>query len=110
MILTNIPKFYIPFGVFSYHKQLVTRFHLLLDVCQTHFSEEDYQGASVYLSKVKQLYIAYFFVMGIKKRLYFGETLAEIEADFDMEAIIYNLNCSGINLYDIYDIFGIDYT
>lgn len=106
MLTSNIPiaKYKLELNSILYDNY--SKFSTLLN---NHFSEENYQGSSCYYRKLQQLIFAYYLAIYIKKRLYFGETLTEIEADLDIDNVIFNLNCNNIRLYSIYDLFEITY-
>lgn len=92
------------------NKELRTKFHELINTCiNRQFNEEKIQGYSGYYTKIQQLQLALMFAIYIKKRLYFGETLDEVEADFEIDRIKYRLQANGINLYKVYDTLEIDY-
>jgi len=92
------------------NKEVRTKFHELINTCiNRQFNEEKLQGYSGYYTKIQQLQLAIMLTIYIKKRLYFGETLDEVEADFDMDRIKYRLQANGIDLYKVYDTFNIQY-
>ena len=106
MIHSNIPSF----SNHSYTKSLFVEYwnKYLVSVIRQ-FNEEGAQGSSNNYTKLEQYWLAFILVMGIKKRIIMGETLEEVEATFSMNTIEYNLQCNGINLYKLYDIFEITY-
>lgn len=104
--MTNIPAFKDQLPVKCLFANCYSKY---LRLFTRQFLEEKHQGSAIHYTIVEQYWLAFIFVMGIKKKLYFGETLQEIEDTFNITTIKYNLQCNGINIYDLYDIFEIEY-
>lgn len=106
MINSNIPTLYIPVYFKTF---LVTYMEDISDNINNSITEEKYQGSSNYWKKVQQFIFAYLFGCIVKKRLYYGETIEEVEASLNMTIIKNNLIINGIDLYKVYQAFNITY-
>jgi len=72
-------------------------------------TEEKYNGSSNYWKKIQQFIFAYMFGQLVKKRMYYGETLEEVETTFNLTSIRNKLTMNGIDLYKVYTAFNITY-
>lgn len=106
MLTTNIP---LPKYKVELNAILQLNSTHISTLINNNFVEENHQGSSCYYRKLQQYIFVYYLCIYIKKRLFYGETLEEIEADLDIANVDYKLRCCGLNLYDFYDIFEITY-
>ncbi|MFA5696677.1 MAG: hypothetical protein WC917_04550 [Bacilli bacterium] len=106
MINSNIPSLFEP----VYFKAFLVNYMERVSFSMVNaFTEEEHQGSSNYWKLNQQFIFAYLFGRLVKKRLYYGETLEEIEATFSIDDIRSKLTINHIDLDKVYESFNITY-
>ena len=106
MVNSNIPTLYSPI---SFKLFMINYIDDISTYITNSITEEKYNGSSNYWKKIQQFIFAYFFGCIVKKRLYYGETLEEVEASFSISIIRNSFTINGIDLYKVYTAFNITY-
>lgn len=74
------------------------------------YSEEDIKGRSCDWYKLQQYWLAFYIVSLVKKEIEFGEDFSDLEEEYNLDFVQKALECVGIQIGDIYDIFDVDNT